>query len=373
MEEENLSLYAMILSSSSVLPMILKTAIDLGLFDILSESGPSSPLSASQIMSLLSTQTQTHHDSTLLNRILRCLASYSILTCSVSTDQGAPREVYRLAPVAKYFTKNRDGGGSLAPLVNLFQDKVVTDIWYDLKDSVREGGLPFNKAHGSSAAELVGRDSRFREVFQSSMKGFNEVFMDEVVNKYKGFDGVNSLVDVGGGDGSILRKIISKHPHILKAINFDLSSVIKNTSSASPGIENVAGDMFTSIPKGEAIFMKVKNLTMGFLCDLLQLQMWMLHSWDDEHCVKILSNCYQSLPSTGKVIVIDMVIPDFPGGTLLDRSLFQFEMFMMSMNPSGKERTKKEFEVLARLAGFSSVQVPFTSLCFSVVEFYKSL
>lgn len=117
------------------------------------------------------------------------------------------------------------------------------------------------------------------------MKGFNEVFMEEVVNKYKGFDGVNSLVDVGGGDGSILRKIISKHPHILKAINFDLSSVIKNTSSASPGmhkiqvlaklllfcdndfkrflilcivgIENVAGDMFTSIPKGEAIFMKV--------------------------------------------------------------------------------------------------------------------
>lgn len=112
---------------------------------------------------------------------------------------------------------------------------------------------------------------------------------------------------------------------------------------------------------------------MGFLCDLLQLQMWMLHSWDDEHCVKILSNCYQSLPSTGKVIVIDMVIPDFPGGTLLDRSLFQFEMFMMSMNPSGKERTKKEFEVLARLAGFSSVQVPFTSLCFSVVEFHKTL
>ncbi|KAJ0235856.1 O-methyltransferase family protein [Hirschfeldia incana] len=354
MEEENLSLYAMILSSSSVLPMVLKTAIDLGLFDILSESGPSSPLSASQIMSLLSTQTDQHSDSTLLSRILRCLASYSILTCSISTDQGEPREVYGLAPVAKYFTKNRDGGGSLAPLVNLFQDKVVTDIWYHLKDSVLEGGLPFNKAHGSSAVDLVGRDSRFREVFQSSMKGFNEVFMEEVVNKYKGFDGVKSLVDVGGGDGSILRKIISNHPHIIKAINFDLPSV-NNNSSVSPGIENVAGDMFTSIPKGEAMFMK-----------------WILHSWDDEHCVKILSNCHQSLPVTGKVIVIDMVIPDIPGDTLLDRSLFQFEMFMMSMNTSGKERTKKEFEVLAVLAGFSSVQVPFTSLCFSVVEFHKS-
>lgn len=346
MEEQNLSSYAMILSSSSVLPMVLKTAIDLGLFDILAESGPSS---ASQIFSLLSNETKKHHDSSLVNRILRFLASYSILTCSVSTEHGEPFAIYGLAPVAKYFTKNQNGGGSLAPMVNLFQDKVVTDMWYNLKDSVLEGGLPFNNTHGSSAVELVGSDSRFREVFQSSMKGFNEVFIEEFLKNYNGFDGVKSLVDVGGGDGSLLSRIISKHTHIIKAINFDLPTVI-NTSLPSPGIEHVAGDMFTNTPKGEAIFMK-----------------WMLHSWDDDHCVKILSNCYQSLPSNGKVIVVDMVIPEFPGDTLLDRSLFQFELFMMNMNPSGKERTKKEFEILARLAGFSNVQVPFTSLCFSVL------
>ncbi|KAL1208395.1 Caffeic acid 3-O-methyltransferase 3 [Cardamine amara subsp. amara] len=354
MEEQNLSLYAMTLSSSSVLPMVLKTAIDLGLFDILAESASSSSLSASQIVSLLSSKTQQPHDSSLVNRILRFLASYSIVTCSVSTDYGEPCVVYGLAPVAKYFTKNQEGGGSLAPLVNLFQDKIMIDMWHNLKDSVLEGGLPFNKTHGSSAVELVGRDTRFREVFQSSVRGFNEVFMEEFLKNYNGFNGVKSLVDVGGGDGSLISKIISKHPHIIKAINFDLPSII-NTSSASPGIENVAGDMFTSIPKGEAIFMK-----------------WMLHSWDDEHCVKILSNCYQSLPPNGKVIVIDMVIPELPGDTLLDKSLFQFELFMMNMNPSGKERTKREFETLARLAGFSNVQVPFTSLCFSAVEFHKN-
>lgn len=130
MEEQNLSLYAMILSSSSVLPMVLKTAIDLGLFDILAESTSSSSLSVSQIVSLLSAQTQQHHDSSLVDRILRCLASYSIVTCSVSTDHGEPRAVYGLAPVAKYFTtKNQDGGGSLASLVKLFQDKIVVDIW----------------------------------------------------------------------------------------------------------------------------------------------------------------------------------------------------------------------------------------------------
>lgn len=126
MEEQNLSSYAMILSSSSVLPMVLKTAIDLGLFDILAESGPSS---ASQIVSLLSSKTEQPHDSSLVNRILRFLASYSIVTCSVTTDYGEPLLVYGVAPVSKYFTKNQEGGGSLAPLVNLFQDKVVIDMW----------------------------------------------------------------------------------------------------------------------------------------------------------------------------------------------------------------------------------------------------
>ncbi|CAN8303578.1 unnamed protein product [Cochlearia groenlandica] len=354
MEEQNLSLYAMVLSSSSVLPMVLKTAIDLGLVDILAEYSPSSPLSVTQIVSLLYTKTRKHHDPSLINRILRCLASYSIVTCSVSTDQSEPSVVYGLAPVAKYFTKNQDGVGSLAPLLNLFQDKVVTDIWYNLKDCVIEGGLPFHKAHGSSAVELVGRDSRFKEVFQSAMRGFNETFMEEFLRNYNGFDGVKSLVDVGGGDGSILSRIISKHTHINKAINFDLLSVI-NTSQASPGIEHVPGDMFTSIPKGEVIFMK-----------------WMLHSWDDENCAKILRNCYESLPSNGKVIVVDMVVPEIPRDSLFDKSLFSFEMLMMNMNPSGKERTKREFEILARLAGFTNVQVPFTALCFSVVEFHKN-
>lgn len=113
---------------------------------------------------------------------------------------------------------------------------------YNLKDSVLEGGLPFNKTHGSSAVELVSRDSRYREVFQSSMRGFNDVFMEEVVNKYNGFDGVKSLVDVGGGDGSILSKIITKNPHIIKAINFDLPTVI-NTSSNIPGTNFSAKDL----------------------------------------------------------------------------------------------------------------------------------
>ncbi|XP_010538869.1 PREDICTED: caffeic acid 3-O-methyltransferase 1 [Tarenaya hassleriana] len=354
-EEQSHALYAMQLVSSSVLPMVLKTATDLGLFDIIAESGPASFLSASQIASRLAVQTQHQPDASSIDRILRCLASYSIVRCSVSVDydDGEPCTVYGLGPVSKYFTRNRDEG-SLAPMLNLFQDKAVIDIWYTLKDAVLEGGIPFNRAHGMNAVEFVGRDSRFRDVFHSSMRDFNGVLMKEILRKYTGFDGVKSLVDVGGGNGSILNMIISNHPH-MKGINFDLPSAI-NSAPSYPGIEHVSGDMFASIPDGEAVFMK-----------------WILHSWNDEQCVDILRNCYQSLPpQKGKVIVVDMVVPDMTQEDRTEqRSMFQFELFLFNMNPSGKERTKLQFESLAKSAGFSHVQVSCSAFCFSVMEFHK--
>lgn len=75
-------------------------------------------------------------------------------------------------------------------------------------------------------AEYVGKDARFCQVFKESMKEFNPIFMKEILESYKGFEGLSSLVDVGGGDGSILKMILSKYPAV-KGINFDLPTVIE--------------------------------------------------------------------------------------------------------------------------------------------------
>ncbi|KAF5734380.1 caffeic acid 3-O-methyltransferase [Tripterygium wilfordii] len=218
--------------------------------------------------------------------------------------------------------------------------------------AVLEGGLPFTKAYGMTAVEYVGKDARLGEVFKTSMTDYNLLFMERVLEIYKGFEGLKCLVDVGGGDGSILNMIISKHP-TLKGINFDLPQVIEK-SPAFPEVDNVPGDMFVSIPNGDAIFMK-----------------WILHTWDDEDCLKILKNCYKALPLNGKAIVVDMVIPEASEATLSLRSLYQFHLFMMNMNPKGKERTEREFEILGKAAGFSNIQVACSAFNFSVVELHK--
>ncbi|KAK0587676.1 hypothetical protein LWI29_026697 [Acer saccharum] len=97
-----------------------------------------------------------------------------------------------------------------------------------------------------------------------------------------------------------------------------------------------------------------------------------IHHFDDERCLKILKNCYEAIPINGKVIVVDMLVPDAPETSLAGKSLFQYELLMMNVNTEGKEKTRKEFESLAKAAGFSHIQVPCSAYNFSVVEFYKS-
>ncbi|KAI6706931.1 hypothetical protein NL676_009893 [Syzygium grande] len=357
MEDESSSssipLYAMQLATSSVLPMVLKATVELGVLDILEREGPGAMLSPSQIASKIPVRNNPGAHG-VLDQMLSLLASHSILSVSLGKDRqgdGGCR-VYGLAPVAQYFLRNQESG-SLSDLMFMVQDRVMIDFWFHLKDAVLEGGVPFERAHGMNAVSYLQKDARFSEIFKNSMKEYNKLFMSKIFDVYKGFEGLNSLVDVGGGDGSILSMIISKYPHI-KAINFDQASVIEKSPSYS-GIEYIAGDMFVSIPKGDAIFIK-----------------WVLHMFDDEHCLKILKNCYNALPDNGKVMAVDLVIPEAPEANLAARSLFQMYVFMQNMNPMGKERTEKEFETLAKEAGFCSIQVAYSAHNFSLVELYKN-
>lgn len=130
-EENTHSQYAMQLITASLVPMVLKAAIELGVLDIIHRDGPGALLSPSQIASQLPSHNNPDAPS-VLDRMLRLLSAHSILTCSVSTHQTDHVEVlrlYGLAPVAKYFIRDQHGA-SLATLLNFCQDKVNKDSWY---------------------------------------------------------------------------------------------------------------------------------------------------------------------------------------------------------------------------------------------------
>ncbi|KAK3194501.1 hypothetical protein Dsin_025811 [Dipteronia sinensis] len=343
-EKEEIYSYATQLGQSVVLPMTLHAIIELGVFDIISKAGPDAKLSASEIAAQMPTKNKDAPQ--MLDRMLRLLASHSVVGCSVVDFE----RLHSLNPVSECFVDDQNGA-SLCPVMALTQDKVFHASWSQLKDAVLEGGIPFNRVHGRHAFEYPGLDHRFNQVFNKAMNNSIKVIKN-ILEIYKGFDNVKQLVDVGGGLGVTLEAITAKYP-LIKGINFDLPHVIQHAPHY-PGVEHVGGDMFESVPKGDAIFMK-----------------WILHDWSDEHCLRLLKNCYKSIPEDGKLIVVETIRPDFPETNTATKAAFQIDVLMMTQNPGGKERSRQEYMALATGAGFSGIRFEtFACNCW-VMEFYK--
>lgn len=123
-DEEVAFLSAMRLASASVLPMVLKSAIELDLLHLIKKADSAS---ASELASQL--PTNNPEAANMIDRILRLLATYSVLNCSLRTlpDGGVERR-YSLAPVCKFLTRNEDGV-SVAPVSLMLQDKVLMESW----------------------------------------------------------------------------------------------------------------------------------------------------------------------------------------------------------------------------------------------------
>ncbi|KAE7996560.1 hypothetical protein FH972_001272 [Carpinus fangiana] len=357
-EDDDACLYAMHLSTSCVFQMVLKAAVELNLFDIIARPA-SSPAAADAYMSTssgIASQLPTKNPDapSLLDRMLRLLASYSLLTCSVRTgEDGSDERLYGLAPAGKFCVQNEDGY-SLASMPLFSHHPAFAEVRLHLKDVILEEGNPiFEKVHGGSFFQYMDADPTFNQVFSKAMADISGITMKRMLETYKGFEGLSSLVDVGGGTGATLNMIISKYPSI-KGINFDLPHVIQHAPSY-PGIENVAGDMYASVPKGDAIMMKAT-----------------CHNWSDGHCIKILNNCSKALQQNGKVIILDYLMPEAPAESSDAAKYVSSLDNLMLVNFGGKERTEKEFEALSKSSGFSGFRIVCRAYnVFGVMELYK--
>ncbi|KAJ8748534.1 hypothetical protein K2173_003434 [Erythroxylum novogranatense] len=364
--------YAMQLALGSVLPMTLKAAIELGIFEIIAREGSDAKLSASDIAAKISTQ---NPDAPLmLDRIMRLLASHQVLGC---TSVDGQTRFYSLTPVAKYFVRDQDDL-SLAPLVEFVQGKIFLASWFELKNAVVEGGISFNRTYGMDIFEYTAFDSRFNQSFNSVMFNSTSLVAKNILESYKGFEHLKQLVDVGGGLGHTIHAITSKYPHI-KGINFDLPHVVAEAPTYF-GVEHIGGDMFQSVPNGDAIFMKVKNCHYYFQVIYnikvenqlsYHLWQWILHDWSDDQSFKLLQNCYKAIPENGKVIVVEGILPVVAETSATDKCLTQMDLLMMTQSLGGKERTKHEFLALATRAGFAGVEFKCFVSNYWVMEFFK--
>ncbi|KAK9666504.1 hypothetical protein RND81_14G189300 [Saponaria officinalis] len=346
-EEDEALVYALHMSHSFNLSITLTVALDLGFFNIISEAGHDTRLSASEVVSKI--PTRSPRAALVVDRMLNALATHSLLTCELRRlENGLFERVYGIAPSGKFFVTDSKDGVANGPFQSRgpFQDK-----WLYMKDAVLEDIIPFEKASGMSLFEFMNKDPEFNHMFNKAMAQSSCTTIKNILVTYHGLEHVHVLVDVGGGLGISLGTIVSKYPHI-KGINFDLPHVVQ-TAPVIPGVEHVGGDMFKYVPHGDAILMKS-----------------ILHDFDDESCLKILRNCHKALPETGKVIVVTAILSEAGESSVEAKYVAELDISMLSHLP-GRERTVREFKALAEESGFRFGPVVYGAHANWVIELLK--
>jgi SAM-dependent methyltransferase len=235
-------------------------------------------------------------------------------------------------------------------MVLWLQDPSVDHIWENFLWSVQTGRPAVEKTHGMEAFRWLSTDAEVAAVFNDAMSSNAAVRYAAVLDAYD-FSGIQRLVDVGGGHGALMERVLRKVPSVTGVV-FDLPAVVAGTSrrlreaGLADRCETMSGDIFSDVPHADAHMMSS-----------------VLHDWDDERCVTIVRNCHRASVPGGKLIVLEMVV----GGANEPSFAKMLDMQMLALT-GGRERTADEFAVIFREGGYRLARVVRTAGPVSVIE-----
>lgn len=229
--------------------MSLKCAVQLGIPDIIYNHGK--PIILPELVSAL------HVHPTKIScvyRLMRLLVFSGFFSTTRVPNGQEGQEAYVLTPSSKLLVK--DNPNSLIPFVNSLLKPDFVSPGHSLGDWFRGNEVTvFEKAHGMTFWEYNGRNPEFNKLFNEAMASDSQM-MNLVIRDCKPiFEGVNSLVDVGGGNGSLARIISEGFPH-MECTVLEIPQVIANLQGTK-NLNYVGGDMFQHIPSADAILLKV--------------------------------------------------------------------------------------------------------------------
>lgn len=142
-----------------------------------------------------------------------------------------------------------------------------------------------------------------------------------------------TVVDVGGGNGELLRGLIRRRPE-LRGIVFDLQETVRDEATFGDRIQFVAGSFFDAVPAGDTYILSA-----------------ILHDWSDERAAEILRTVRSNAPPGARLLVIESVVADGndpQGSKWLDLLMLVF---------GGRERTAPEWHTLLETAGFRIAEI----------------
>jgi ubiquinone/menaquinone biosynthesis C-methylase UbiE len=286
----------------------------------------------------LAKATKTHPPS--LYRLLRALASVEIF----AEDE---QQRFRLTPMAECLL---DVHGSQRAVALMMGDEHYRS-WGDLLYSIQTGKPAFDHLYGKPVFDWLSEHPEQAKIFDAAMTGFHGPETQAMIDAYD-YAGVKTLVDIGGGNGTVLAAVLKKYS-AMQGILYDLPGVIerakKNLADANltARCQTIPGSFFEAAPPGG---------------DSYQMR-HIIHDWTDEQCQTILGHIRKVIPKMGRLLVIEMVVK--PGNVAQPAKWLDLNMLVL---PGGRERTEAEYRAMYAKAGFQLERIVPTPTEVSVLE-----
>jgi hypothetical protein len=292
----------------------ISAAAELGVADVLAERGP---LSAAALAEAVRCEERG------LGRLLAILAGEGLFSVDAHeryalTELGAELRSEALRDLARYMG---------APF--------TWSPFAHVAEALRKGRSAFELAHGESIFRHLDANAADAELYHRGVDTFTRREAAALSQLFD-FAPMRSVVDVGGGLGTLLVEVLMRFSH-LRGILVDRPAVITQAEAALADnphrarIELCAADFFEQVPQGADVYV-LKHV---------------LHNWDDERAECLLRNCAKGLSERGKVVIVDGYL--LPGGYRDATRLLDLGMFVLC--GAGRERRKPEFRALLQRAG----------------------
>lgn len=214
---------------------------------------------------------------------------------------------------------------------------------HKLLDEVTTGAEALESTFGAGLFDLYAQRPKSEEAFTKCMRA---LFGNPTIAVEYDFSQHHTLLDLGGGMGVTTKEIYQFHSvkndsKLTKAIVFDLPKVVIHGSF--PEAEYVGGSFFelSTIPTGADVI-----LING-----------VLHDWNDDECLAILSNAQAVLANSpnSRIVVADFIVPDSKSHPLFN-AITRFDIFMMTVS-TGHFRTMAEYKKVFESANLTLIDV----------------